>query len=102
MKTLNSVCLGVALAVVIRSAFATPVRAGCGRKSKKMCMNMSAAKQDAGMTDDMPMCGMKMDDEGMKSEPGGGEAPTKSVLRSSEEIGKRRIEAQHLGAAHSV
>jgi len=75
MKTLNSVCLGVAVAVVIGFAFGTPARAGCGRKSKKMCMNMSAAKQDAGMTDDMPMCGMKMDDVSTKNEPGGGEAP---------------------------
>ena len=75
MKTLNSVCLGVAVAVVIGFAFGTPARAGCGKKSKKMCMDMSAAKQDAVMTDDMPMYGMKMDDEGMKSERGGGEAP---------------------------
>ena len=38
-----------------------------------MCMNMSAAKLDAGMTDDMPKCGMKMGSEGMRSERGGGE-----------------------------
>ena len=65
MKTLNSVCLGVAVAVVSGFAFTTPARAGCGKNSKKMCMNVSAAKQDAGMTDDMPMCGVKMDDEGI-------------------------------------
>lgn len=76
MKALNSVCLGVAAAVVIGFAFGTPARAGCRKKSKKMYMNMSARKQNTGMTDVMTMCGMKMDDKGMKSEGGGGEAPT--------------------------